>query len=131
MEKEDSEMNKKIFISHASTDKDYVEKIVDLLIDIGIRENQIFCSSVPGFGIPLGKDIYEYLREEFIDNDLHVIFALSNNYYASVACMNEMGAAWVLQNDYDVILLPGFNYSEIKGAINPRKISIKCKRIIS
>ena len=39
--------------------------------------------------------------------------------------MNEMGAAWILQNKYTTILLPGFEFKEIKGAINPRKIGLK------
>lgn len=39
--------------------------------------------------------------------------------------MNEMGAAWVLRNDYTTILLPGFEFKKIEGAINPRKIALK------
>jgi len=39
--------------------------------------------------------------------------------------MNEMGAAWILQNRYTTILLPGFEFKEIKGAINPRQIGLK------
>lgn len=39
--------------------------------------------------------------------------------------MNEMGAAWVLQSKFTTVLLPGFNFIEIKGAINPRKIGLK------
>lgn len=39
--------------------------------------------------------------------------------------MNEMGAAWILQSKYTTILLPGFEFKEIKGAINPRKIGLK------
>ena len=115
----------KIFISHSSLDVEFVSDLVDLLEDIGIRKNQLFCSSVPGYGIPLGEDIYEYLRKEFQNYDLHVIFVLSENYYNSVASMNEMGAAWVLQYKYTTILLPGFDFPQIKGAINPRTIGLK------
>ena len=50
---------------------------------------------------------------------------LSENYYNSVACLNEMGAAWVLQASYTSLLLPGFDYSEIRGGINAGRISIK------
>ena len=50
---------------------------------------------------------------------------LSNNYCRSVASMNEMGAAWVLYNKYTIVLLPGFGYKEIDGAINPRQIALK------
>ena len=119
------EMNTKIFISHASIDIEYVEKLVDLFIDMGVREDQIFCSSVPGFGIPEGEDIYEYLREQFNEYELYVVFVLSENYYRSIACMNEMGAAWALRQKYTIILLPEFEYKKIDGAINPRQISLK------
>lgn len=115
----------KIFISHSSKDIAYVEKIVALLEDIGLNENQIFCSSVVGYGIPLDEDIFDYLRQQFQSHKLHVILILSENYYKSVPCMNEMGAAWVLQSQYTTILLPGFEFKEIEGAINPRKIALK------
>ena len=113
------------FISHASKDKNYVSSIVKLLEFIGLRQEQLFCSSVPGYGIPLDEDIYDYLRQQFQEYDLHVILVLSDNYYQSVACMNEMGAAWVLRNDYTTILLPDFEFKKIEGAINPRKIALK------
>lgn len=115
----------KIFISHASLDKGYVSKLVRLFENIGLNEQQIFCSSETGYDIPLGEDIYDYLKLQFQNHDLHVIFILSDNYYDSVACMNEMGAAWILQNRYTTILLPGFEFKEIKGAINPRQIGLK------
>lgn len=41
------------------------------------------------------------------------------------ACLNEMGAAWVLQKQYQSILLPDFDFKDIKGAINPRHVSFK------
>ena len=58
-------------------------------------------------------------------NNLHVFFILSDNYYQSVASMNEMGAAWILQTKYTTVLLPNFEFKEIQGAINPRKIGLK------
>ena len=47
--KEDNTMRKKspkVFISHSSKDKDYVVSIVELLEDIGLSQEQLFCSSV-------------------------------------------------------------------------------------
>lgn len=127
-DKEECAMQKKrpkIFISHSSHDKDSVTHLVTILEAIGLRNEQLFCSSVPGYNIPLHEDIYDYLKQQFQAYNLHVIFVLSDNYYQSVASMNEMGAAWVLQNKYTTILLPGFEFNEIKGAINPRKIGLK------
>lgn len=115
----------KVFISHSSLDKEYVTYLVDFLEDIGLNQEQLFCSSVPGYGIPMDNDIYEYLKKQFKSHNLHVIFILSKNYYDSPACMNEMGAAWILQNKYTIILLPGYDFPEIKGAINPRQIGLK------
>lgn len=115
----------KIFISHSSKDKRYIEALHELFEDIGLDETQMFCSSIPEYGIPLGEDIYEYLRTQFDEFNLHVIFVLSRNYYESAACLNEMGAAWILQNSYTTILLPKFEFSKIAGAVNPRKIVLK------
>lgn len=115
----------KVFISHSSKDQSYISQIVGFLEDIGLRSDQLFCSSVPGYNIPLNEDIFDYLKKQFQEFNLHVIFVLSKNYYESVACMNEMGAAWVLQNKYTTVLLPGFEFHEIKGSINPRQIALK------
>lgn len=115
----------KVFISHASKDVEYVKTFVNLLEDIGLSEDEIVCSSISGYGIPLGADIYDWLSSQFQEFNLHVIFMLSKNYYKSVACLNEMGAAWVLKQKYDSVLLPDFDFVQIKGAINPNKIGIK------
>lgn len=115
----------KIFISHSSEDVEIVSEFVDLLADMGFTEDELFCSSIPDYGIPLSEDIYDYLAGLFRNYNIYVVFMLSQNYYKSPACLNEMGAAWVLKSDYVSILLPGFNYQEIKGAVNPRKIGLK------
>lgn len=54
----------KIFISHASKDVKYVKELVDLLNDIGVQKTSksIFCSSLPGYDIPHGESIYEFLK---------------------------------------------------------------------
>ena len=122
---EDTMLKPKIFISHSSADLKYVEPFVELLADIGMTNDNLFCSSVPDYAIPLNQDIYDYLASLFRKYKLYVIFALSDNYYSSSVCMNEMGAAWVLKNEYTSILLPKFEYQEIKGAVNPNKIGMK------
>lgn len=84
----------------------------------------IICSSHPDHRIPLDEDIYEYLSENLNGNSW-VVFVLSKNYYESAACLNEMGACWVLKNKYSTILLPNFDFEEVRGAINPNKLSFK------
>lgn len=125
VERNADDKKNKVFISHSTKDSEYVKTFVNLLEDIGLSEDEIVCSSISGYGIPLGEDIYDWLSSQFQEFNLHVIFMLSNNYYQSVACLNEMGAAWVLKQKYDSVLLPNFDFVQIKGAINPNKIGIK------
>ena len=115
----------KIFISHSTKDKPYVEKIVALLDDMGLDQTQLFCSSMPGYDIPVGKDIFEYLREQFLEYDLHVIFVHSPSYYQSAVSLNEMGAAWALRSDYTSLLIPGFSFGQMVGVVNNNVIAIK------
>jgi hypothetical protein len=116
---------RKIFISHASKDVKYVEHLVQLLNDMGIvkSDKSIFCSSLPGYDIPYGENIYDFLKGELNNNNIMVLFVLSNNYYKSASCLNEMGVAWVTSRSQNFILLPNFNFSQISGAIDPSKIS--------
>lgn len=112
----------KIFISHSTKDLIVVKEFVSLLESFGLTDDHIFCSSVPGYGIPLGENIYDFLNKQFNQFNLLVVFILSDNYYNSVACLNEMGATWMNKNDYQAILLNDFKVQDIKGAIDPRNI---------
>lgn len=115
----------RIFISHAEIDEPYVLAIVELIEAIGVPEDGIICTSVPPYGAKYGDNIYDWLRLQFTDCKLHVLFVLSDHYYKSAACLNEMGAAWITQSKANFILLPGFEYKEIKGAIDPRVKGMK------
>ena len=116
----------KIFISHSTNDKPIVEKFVTMLEQMGVKQDQLFCSSVAGYGIPQGAgDLYDFIRNEMSNDNLFVILMLSKNYYKSPVCLNEMGAAWVKQSTYQSILLPGFQYSKIEGAVNPRDMTFR------
>ena len=123
-----SGMKKKplIFISHSSKNKDQVAKIADLLRSINLSPRRdIFCSSLPGYGIPNGANIFDFLRERFLNYDLHIIFVHSPEYYESPVSLNEMGAAWVLRANATSLLLPGFDFSGMKGVIGSDCIAIK------
>lgn len=115
----------KIFISHSSKDKEYVRKLVDLFESMGLDNTQVFCSSLPGYDIPIGKNIFDYLRNQFLTYELHVFFIHSKNYYQSPVSLNEMGAAWALKTEYSSLLLPGFGFDEMKGVVNNQAIAIK------
>jgi hypothetical protein len=115
----------RIFISHSSKDVGYVEPFVRLMEFIGLDKTNMFCSSIHDYGIPLGKNIYEYLKSEFTDKNILVVMMLSDNYYDSKPSLNEMGATWAMSKEYVSILLNGFEFSQIEGSIDPQRIGFK------
>lgn len=108
VKKGESEM--KIFISHSSKDKVFGDILLGLLKGLGLGRNEIIYTSNDLYGIPLGKKIYSYLRDN-IDTNVHILFLLSDNYFDSVACLNEMGATWLAQKEYTIIGAPNFDFN--------------------
>lgn len=79
-----------------------------LTIRFWVKDEQLIYTSHPLHKIPLGVNIYEYLRNN-IHSRIFRIFLWSNDYLLSPACLNEMGAAWVMKNDFVNIYTPDFN----------------------
>ncbi len=115
----------RLFISHSYEDRNIIEAFVELLEDIGLGSNEIFYSSLPEYGVSLDENIADAIKREFTDKKVYTVFMLSQNYYNSVMCLNEMGAVWVMQHAYSSILLPGYEFKEIRGAIDAGRIGIK------
>jgi len=114
----------KIFISHSSKNAAYGNALVTLLRAVGVKAEDIVFTSNPAYGIPIGKSVFQWLKNR-IREQSYVIYLLSEEYYASVACLNEMGAAWVIENKGAMLFIPGFdlNCHEFQsGALDPRTI---------
>jgi len=114
----------KIFISHSSRNKNYGEKLVELLRSLGIKETEIIFTSNIAYGIPVGQNIFNWLKSQISENPF-VIYLLSKEYYESIACLNEMGAAWIIENKHAAIFTPNFNLSSTEfqsGVLDPREI---------
>lgn len=124
-DKNEIEKPQMIFISHSSSDKEYISAFVELLEALGLREDEIVCSSIPPYCVPLDGKVYEWLVDKFQNCQLHVIYMLSHHYYNSVASLNEMGAAWAMKQKWSAVLLPGFGFDEIAGCIDSDQIGIK------
>lgn len=114
-----------VFISHSSKDKSFVEALVDLLESLGLTKSNLFCSSVDGYGISLGGDIFETIRGLFYEHELYVIFIHSPRYYKSSVSLNEMGAAWVLKTDFCSFLTKDMEFKDMTGVVNNSSLSIK------
>jgi len=107
---------KKLFISHSSKDSLYVEQLIDIIENIGVPSDNIFCSSFEGYGIQLGEDFLARLKKE-LNNNVLVVFVLSNNFYSSPISLCEMGATWMQTSEHLPILIPPFDFENVKGVI--------------
>jgi hypothetical protein len=117
----------KIFISHSSLDKIYVQHFVEQVLKLGldIPANRIFCSSLDGHGIQSGEYIPDKIREEILNANLIILF-ISKNYKQSEICLNEAGASWVTLDKRDVIpiILPDTNFNEL-GVLDLGRLAIE------
>lgn len=118
-----------VFISHSSKDIAFVEALVDLLEFLGLNNNTMFCSSVPGYGIPLSGRIIDNLLSIFEKNKLYIIFVQSPSYYNSPISLNEMGAAWILKSEFCSLLTQDMEFDKMKGVIDSSYISIKVNAV--
>lgn len=118
-----------IFISHSSSDKKYGNALRKFIVGLGVKDEQLIYTSHPLNKIPLDKNIYEYLRDNF-NNKIFMIILWSDSYLESPACLNEMGAAWVTQSDYTNIYVPNFSFGNPKYhqcAVDTRKMGAVLK----
>lgn len=110
--------SKDIFISHADCDKDIAESLCHLLstgLNINIHE-QVFCSSLPGSGIPAGHDFKEYIKSQ-IQTPRVVILIISKNYLIRQFCMAELGATWAKSHNAIPFIVPPVTYADMNGVL--------------
>lgn len=115
----------KIFISHSTCNAEIASALVDLLEFLGMRDC-IFCSSVSGDGVLAGESIYQRIKNEYLEHELFMIYLISPEYLNSYMSLNEMGAAWILKNDYLTFILPELTVNNLdKTCIGKNNIAIK------
>ena len=116
----------KIFISHCGADKVAVGALVDLLGEvIHLSDENLFCSSVHGFDVMVGKNFMDNILQQYKEHNLLVLYVLSFNYMGSPICLNEMGASWMTKTESIGILLPGFDLENLgNGCYDKQSISV-------
>lgn len=108
----------KIFISHADEDWMFADALITLITAIGIdAKESIVCTSKSGLGFKVGKDWVAELKRCFTDFRIYVIIIHSSHYYSSVVCLNEMGAAWVIDCPIFSFLVNGFKEISMTGVL--------------
>lgn len=117
----------KIFISHSSKNASYGMALVELLTSIGIGHDKITFTSDASYGIPSGENIFNWLKGRISEKPF-VIYLLSPEYFSSVACLNEMGAAWVVENQHIAIFTPTFDLGSENfqnSVLDPREMGFR------
>ena len=109
----------KVFISHSSKDKDIVSLFKDIILKsgIGLTDKDIFYTSSPETGVPIGENIPLYIKKNLKECDF-VFLMISENYKKSEVCLNEMGAAMVWGNKYIPILLYNYKFDKVGWLID-------------
>jgi len=97
-----------VFISHSSKDAGLALALIELLKGgLGLLSDQIRCSSVDGYRLPVGVNTEAKLREEV--NEARVVIGLiTPSSLSSAFVMFELGARWGA-NQFLAPLLAGVN----------------------
>mgnify|MGYP003300791418 CR=1 FL=1 len=105
---------KRIFISHASKDKELIGKFVDsiFILGMGMDSEIIAYTSREDTGIPAGESIPQFIQDNIACADI-VLLMISGSYKNSEVCLNEMGAAWALNKHIIQILLPNTSFDKL------------------
>lgn len=114
-------LNKNIFISHSSANKEIAEQLTAFLSRLGIKENNIFCSSIIGQGVDNGQKLNEAISIAIHKSKL-LIYIISYDFLLSSYCIEELGAGWHLAQQKKAtcfyLVLPDIKHTEIKGFVN-------------
>lgn len=106
-----------IFISHSSKDAALAEALIELLkAALALPADQIRCSSVDGYRLPVGVNTESKLREE-VRTAAVVIGLITPNSLGSHFVMFELGARWG-SNLFLAPLLAGLNPGNLAGPLS-------------
>lgn len=111
-----------VFISHSSKDAPIIKNFIrDILKNgIGLRNEEIACTSFEATGVSPGESIPKYIKDN-IKGAKICLAMVSKNYKASEVCQNEVGAAWALGNVPIQVVLPNTEFKEIGWLLNTDK----------
>jgi len=105
-----------IFISHSSKDAELALALIDLLTaGLGLVADQIRCSSVDGYRLPVGVNTESKLREE-VNAAKVVVGLITPSSLDSYYVMFELGARWGA-NLFLAPLLAGVKANELSGPL--------------
>ena len=116
--KQENKKKVSIFISHSSKDAKVIKSFTDKILQLALKINRddIFCTSIEECSIVSGEDFRKVIKEK-LQNATHVVQIITWDYKKSEVCMNEMGAAWVLNSKVKPFIIDPVDYESV-GFIN-------------
>lgn len=105
---EADEKRKKILLSQTEDDKSFSNVIYEMLLFNDIPPQAIIYSHSENIDsrLPLRTNIYDFLRSLFVETyskeKLYVIYVTSKNMHDSWGCHMEVGAGWIVRNEYSI-----------------------------
>lgn len=107
----------KLFISHSSRDRATAAGLIDLLRSaLGLTPADIRCTSVAGYGLPVGADTDEHLRRELLEARAF-IGIVSEASISSAYVLFELGARWGMSLHLAPILAAGAPVTLLRGPL--------------
>lgn len=83
-----------VFISHSSVDEEFARALTRTLTESGLlADEQVFCTSVDGFGVPPGVDFIATIRHH-LEQTTVALPLITPAYLESRFCGWELGALW-------------------------------------
>lgn len=116
-------MGKKVFVSHATADKQIVSWFVDHILcsGSGVNIEDVLYTSREDSGIVNGEDIPQSIKNGIKQCELFFMM-VSKGYRQSEVCLNEMGAAWMDDKlPKKIMLLPDVDFDQIGWLISLKK----------
>lgn len=114
---------KRVFISHASEDEKLVSLFVDKILKAGcdVKTDEIVYTSREETGVANGEDIPDAIKNGIRESALFFMM-VSENYKKSEVCLNEMGAAWIMDGLVrKILVLPGAGFDKIGWLMSLKK----------
>lgn len=87
----------KIFISHAGKDKLFSDLVYQILLEKGVREDEVFYTSKDMSSIPSKanvKALSEQIHECITSVNTKILYSVGENFQESTFCLFEAGAGW-------------------------------------
>ncbi len=109
----------KLFVSHSHMDFNIAKTFVRFIEEyFYVKDDEIRCTSVPGYELNLGELPAEQLRKDI--KNATVLALISPNSLKSTWTQFELGASWVNSNKIIPILLPGVCREDLPAAMANR-----------